>query len=65
MLWTMRTLSRFGGPLLMVVGLIWLGQGIGLIPGSFMTGSAFWATVGVAAIVVGGWISRQGWRDGS
>jgi hypothetical protein len=32
--------------LLGLVGLIWLGQGIGLIRGSFMTGQAFWAVAG-------------------
>ena len=36
-----------------LVGLIWLGQGVGLLPGSVMSGSAFWAVVG-AALVIGG-----------
>ena len=35
------------------VGLIWLGQGFGYIPGSFMTGSMFWAVMG-AICAVGG-----------
>jgi hypothetical protein len=43
--------------------LLWLGQGLGLIPGSFMTGSAFWAVVGgllvAAAGVVGWWAYRS------
>jgi hypothetical protein len=46
-----------------LVGLVWLGQGLGLIPGSFMTGSAFWAVVGgllvAAAGVVGWWAYRS------
>ncbi len=33
-----------------LVGLVWLGQGVGVIPGSFMTGSAFWAIAGVALL---------------
>lgn len=37
---------------LALVGIVWLGQGLGLIPGSFMTGSAFWAVVGAALLVV-------------
>ena len=41
------------------MGLIFLGQGLGLIPGSFMTGQAFWALVGavlvIGAIVYGAW----------
>jgi hypothetical protein len=35
-----------------LVGLVWLGQGLGYIPGSFMTGSQFWATVGTVLLVV-------------
>jgi hypothetical protein len=33
------------------VGFLWLLQGIGLLPGSFMTGSATWAVVGLLLIV--------------
>ena len=35
-----------------LVGLVWLGQGLGYIPGSFMTGSQFWATIGTLLLVV-------------
>ena len=35
-----------------LLGLVWLGQGLGFIPGSFMSGSQFWATVGTVLIVV-------------
>jgi hypothetical protein len=35
-----------------LVGLVWIGQGVGLIGGSPMTGSAFWAVVGVVLLVV-------------
>ena len=35
-----------------LVGLVWLGQGLGYIPGSFMSGSQFWATVGTVLLVV-------------
>ena len=35
-----------------LMGLVWLGQGLGYIPGSFMTGSQFWATVGTVLLVV-------------
>ncbi len=34
-----------------LVGLVWVGQGLGYIPGSFMTGSQFWATVGTVLVV--------------
>ena len=37
----------------LLVGLIWFGQGIGLIGGSFMTGEAVWAVIGVVMIALG------------
>ena len=39
--------------LVIVVGAVFLGQGVGVIPGSFMTGSAMWAVIGGIMIVVG------------
>jgi hypothetical protein len=39
--------------LLFVVGGIWIGQGIGLIGGSFMTGEAIWAVIGAVVVLVG------------
>ena len=45
-----------------LVGLVWLGQGLGWIPGSFMTGDPLWAWLGglalAAAMVVWWWRSR-------
>ena len=44
--------------MLLLVGLIWMGQGAGLIPGSFMTGDRTWLVIGagcVAAAAVLGW----------
>lgn len=35
---------------LSLVGLVWIGQGLGLIAGSVMTGSMFWAAVGLVLI---------------
>jgi hypothetical protein len=35
-----------------LVGLVWLGQGLGYIPGSFMSGSQLWATIGTVLLVV-------------
>ena len=34
-----------------LLGLVWLGQGLGYLPGSFMSGSQFWATVGTVLLV--------------
>jgi hypothetical protein len=33
-----------------LVGLVWIGQGVGAIGGSFMSGDAFWAVVGLALV---------------
>jgi hypothetical protein len=41
------------GLLLAAAGIVWIGQGLGLIPGSFMTGDPFWAAAGGVALVVG------------
>jgi hypothetical protein len=38
---------------LLVVGGVWIGQGIGLIGGSFMTGEAIWAVIGVVVVMLG------------
>jgi hypothetical protein len=39
--------------ILIAAGLVWVGQGSGLIPGSFMTGDPTWAWIGAALVVVG------------
>jgi hypothetical protein len=42
------------GALLALVGLVWVGQGLGLLRGSsFMVDDIRWAIAGLAAIVVG------------
>jgi hypothetical protein len=39
--------------LVIAVGAVFLGQGVGLIPGSFMTGSATWAVIGALMVIAG------------
>ena len=41
------------GILVTLAGLVWLLQGIGVIPGSFMSGQQVWAVVGAALMVCG------------
>ena len=36
--------------ILLLVGLVWIGQGSGIIAGSAMSGSAFWAAVGLILV---------------
>jgi hypothetical protein len=52
-----------GGVILIATGLVWIGQGTGVIQGgSFMVGDPFWAWTGLAAVVVGvgllAWVLR-------
>lgn len=49
----MRILLVVLGVLSIWVGGVWVLQGTGALPGSFMSGQTFWAWAGVAAIVVG------------
>jgi glucose dehydrogenase len=39
---------------LLVVGIVWIGQGLNVIKGSAMTGSNFWAVAGVALVIAAG-----------
>jgi hypothetical protein len=49
---------------LALLGLVWIGQGTGVIGGSVMTGSGFWGVVGailvVVAVVLAGLEARRG-----
>lgn len=36
-----------------LVGLLWVGQGLNLIPGSFMTGDRKWFVIGAIVALVG------------
>jgi nitrate reductase gamma subunit len=41
------------GVVLCLVGAVWIGQGVGAIHGSFMTGEAVWAVIGGVALLFG------------
>ena len=64
----MATIRRVLGALLFFTGVVWIGQGLGWIGGSFMTGSTFWAVTGavcvVAALALLSWPWRQPRGDG-
>ena len=49
----MRWLYRVVGALLGLVGLLWIGQGLGYIGGSFMTGQPEWVRNGAIASLAG------------
>jgi hypothetical protein len=43
-----------GGVVLIAIGLVWIGQGTGLLRGtSFMVGDPTWAWIGAIAVVLG------------
>jgi len=43
------------GPMLFI-GIVWILQGINILPGSFMTGDIKWAVFGVLLAGAGGWL---------
>jgi hypothetical protein len=49
----MRVVLSIVGCLLMAFGGIWFLQGIGVLPGSFMTGQIRWAVYGGMAVAAG------------
>ena len=61
MRWVMIVL----GVLLFLVGGVWTLQGINVIQGSFMSGQAFWGTMGVLLLIIGAVIFYFGWRRGA
>jgi len=48
-----RTVVRVVGVVALVVGAVWVGQGLGYLPGSFMTGVRTWFWVGLACVLAG------------
>jgi len=49
----MRMGQRIAGVVVLLTGLVWLVQGIGVLRGSAMTGSPFWAVTGAVLAVAG------------
>ena len=41
------------GVVALAIGGLWIGQGLGFIPGSFMTGDPTWFYIGLVVAVVG------------
>ena len=42
---------------LAVVGVVWIGQGLGYIGGSFMTRDLKWAVIGAVVVCIAGWLA--------
>ena len=48
-----RTGQAVGAAILLIVGTIWIFQGVGALGGSPMTGVTFWAWAGAICVVAG------------
>ena len=58
----MRYALLIVGGLMALMGGVWLLQGTGILPGSFMTGQMFWAVMGAGSMAVGGLLIFGGFR---
>jgi hypothetical protein len=58
----LRYALLIAGGLMVLVGGVWLLQGVGILPGSFMTGQPFWAMMGAIFLAVGGVLVVAGFR---
>jgi hypothetical protein len=61
----MRWSLIWTGIALVVVGGVWIFQGIGVLKGSFMTGDASWSWIGAACVLIGLAILARGLRRSS
>jgi uncharacterized membrane protein HdeD (DUF308 family) len=49
----MRIVTIVAGVLCLLLGCVWILQGINILPGSFMTGQTKWAIYGALLVIVG------------
>jgi len=50
---TVKTIIKLFAILLMLAGVIWILQGVNILPGSFMTGDPQWAINGAMTALIG------------
>ena len=50
----MKVALNIIGAVLILLGAVWILQGINVLPGSFMTGQIQWAVYGAIAVCIGG-----------
>jgi hypothetical protein len=58
----MRAATTVIGVILVLVGLVWTGQGFGVVKGSFMTGNMMWAWIGIVVAIAGAALAVIGVR---
>ena len=62
---SMKIASTIFGLLLVLIGIVWILQGLNVLPGSFMTGQIQWAAYGAIALAIGCvllYVGRRGVR---
>jgi hypothetical protein len=52
----MGWLKAVVGVVCVLLGGLWIGQGVGILPGSIMSGQMMWAIIGLVLVVVGLWL---------
>ena len=52
----MSWIKGIAGGVCVLIGLLWIGQGSNLLPGSFMSGQRQWLIFGLVLVIVGGWL---------
>jgi hypothetical protein len=50
------------GAIAILVGAVWILQGAGVLPGSFMTGQRMWLYIGIIVAIVGLALAYNGFR---
>jgi hypothetical protein len=60
-----RTIKSIAGVLLVLIGLVWIGQGLGMIGGSVMSGHGQYAILGLVVAVLGLWLLWSATRSAS
>jgi hypothetical protein len=58
----MRTLSLVIGGIAILAGAVWILQGSGVLPGSFMTGQRMWLIIGIVVAIFGLALAYNGIR---
>jgi hypothetical protein len=52
----MEWLKAVVGVVCVLLGGLWIGQGVGILAGSIMSGQMMWAIIGLVLVVVGLWL---------
>ena len=51
-----RWITMIVGIILVAFGVLWILQGLNILPGSFMSGQTMWLVIGIVLTLVGAWL---------